>query len=74
MITGNLGDAGKPTTVLVDAATPDGIGCGLRGRSLVKCYNLAAVRQNRMLQVIGHMSAAVMRKVNDALRVALELP
>ena len=44
MITGNLADAGQPTTVLVDPADPDGAGSGLTGRSLVKCYNLATVR------------------------------
>jgi mRNA interferase MazF len=74
MITGNLADAGQPTTVLVDPATPDGSGCGLSGRSLVKCYNLATVRQRRVLHVIGHLSAAVMQQVNAALKVALELP
>jgi hypothetical protein len=30
MITGNLADAGQPTTVLVDPATPDGAGSGKR--------------------------------------------
>src|SRR5207249_2162257 len=51
MITGNLDDAGQPTTVVVDPQTPDGAGSGLRGPSLVKCYNPASVRQRRVLQV-----------------------
>ena len=62
MITGNLADAGRPTTVLVDPKTPDGAGSGLSGPSLVKCYNLATVRQGRVLQVIGHLSDAVMKR------------
>jgi mRNA interferase MazF len=74
MVTGNLSDAGQPTTVLVDPATPDGASSGLAGRSLVKCYNLATVRQSRILKVIGHLSDPIMRKVNDALKAALELP
>jgi mRNA interferase MazF len=74
MITGNLQDAGQPTTVLVDPATADGAGSGLSGPSLVKCYNLATVRQRRVLHVIGHLSGAVMRRVNDALKAALDLP
>jgi mRNA interferase MazF len=74
MITGNLADAGQPTTVLVDPATPDGAGSGLAGPSLVKCYNLATVRQRRVLHVIGHLSDAIMRQLNDALKAALELP
>ena len=40
----------------------------------MKCYNLATVRQRRVLHVIGHPSDAIMRQVNDALKAALELP
>jgi mRNA interferase MazF len=74
MITGNLDDAGQPTAVLVDPRTPDGAGSGLNGPSLVKGYNLATVRQRRVLQVIGHLSDMVMQQVNQALKAALELP
>ncbi len=71
MITGNLNDAGQPTTVLVDPKTPDGAKSGLSGPSLVKCYNLATVRQRRVLQVIGHLSDPMMQQVNQALKAAL---
>jgi mRNA-degrading endonuclease toxin of MazEF toxin-antitoxin module len=54
MITGNLDDVGTAITVLVDPGTTDGAGSGLTGPSLVKCYNLATVRQRRVLHVIGH--------------------
>jgi mRNA interferase MazF len=74
MVTGNLSDAGQPTTVLVDPADPDGAGSGLTGRSLVKCYNLATVRQNRVTAIIGHLSDVLMQRVNAALKAALELP
>jgi mRNA interferase MazF len=74
MITGNLDDAGQPTTVLVDPKTPDGAGSGLLGPSLVNCYNLATVRQRRILQVIGHLSNALLQQVNQAVKAALELP
>lgn len=74
MITGNLADAGQPTVVVVDPRTADGAGSGLNGPSLLKCHNLATVRQGRVLQVIGHLSDAVMQQVNQALKVALELP
>lgn len=74
MITGNLTDAGEPTTVLVDPRTPDGVGSGLSGPSLVKCYNLATIRQHRVLQVIGHLSDVLMQQINQALKAALELP
>ena len=74
MITGNLDDAGQLTTVLVDPRTPDGGGSGLNGPSLVKCYNLATMRQRRVLLTIGHLSDAVMQEVNQALKAALGLP
>src|SRR5437762_8207963 len=70
MITGNLTDAGQPTTVVIDPATPDGTGSGLNGPSLMKGYNLATVRQRRVLQVIGHLSAALLQQVNGALKAA----
>lgn len=74
MITGNLDDNGNPTTVLVDPVTPDGAVSGLHGPSLVKCYNLATVRQRRVVHIIGHLSAAMMQKVDAALKAALDLP
>lgn len=74
MITGNLADAGRPTNVLVDPATPDGAGTGLIGPSLIKCGNLATVRQSRVLRVIGHLSDTILQQVNVALEAALELP
>ncbi len=73
MITGNLDDAGQPTTVLVDPRTAEGAGSRLSGPSLVKCNNLATVRQRRVLHVIGHLSDALMQLVDQALKAALEL-
>src|SRR5687767_4366647 len=62
MITGNLADLGQPTAVLVDPSNPDGAGSGLSGPSLVKCVNLATLRQHRILRVIGHLPAASMQR------------
>ena len=74
MITGNLRDTGQPTTVLIDPTALEGVGSGLAGRSLVKCYNLATVRQQRIIQVIGHLSDAIMQRIADSLKKALGLP
>jgi hypothetical protein len=41
---------------------------------LVKCYNLATVRQKRVLHVIGHLSVTLKQKLNDCLKATLELP
>jgi mRNA interferase MazF len=74
MITGNVDDAGQPTTVLVDPGAPSGAGSGLAGPSLVKCYNLATMRKRRVLHVIGRLPAVTMQQVDKALKAALELP
>ncbi|MBI3408920.1 MAG: type II toxin-antitoxin system PemK/MazF family toxin [Planctomycetes bacterium] len=74
MITGNLAGVGRPTNVLVDPSAPEGAGSGLLGPSLVKCGNLAAIRQHRVIRVIGHLSYPVLQKVNAALKAPLELP
>jgi mRNA interferase MazF len=74
MVTGNLADVARTTNVLIDTTTPAGAASGLRGPSLVKCGNLASIRQHRVLRVIGNLSGALMRQVNAALTIALELP
>jgi hypothetical protein len=74
MVTGNLARAGQPATALADPATPDGKSSGLTGPSLVKCYNLATVRQHRVPAVIGHLSATDVQRVNACLKPAMDLP
>jgi mRNA interferase MazF len=74
MITGNLDDAGQPTTVVIDPATPVGAGSGLNGPSPIKCVNLATIRQRRVLHIIGHLSTTALRQVDQALKAALALP
>jgi mRNA interferase MazF len=74
MITGNLADRGRPSNVFIDPATADGAGSGLHGPSLIKCGNLAAVRQQRIVRIIGHLTNAALQQVNIGLKSALELP
>jgi mRNA interferase MazF len=74
MVTGNLSDSGQPANLLIDPATPDGAGSGLTGPSLVKCCNLATVRQNRVLRVIGQLANSQIQQLNKWLKAALELP
>src|SRR6266852_2924177 len=72
MVTGNLADAGRVTNVVIDPSMPEGASSGLHGPSLIKCGNLATVRQQRVLRVIGQLSDVMLQKVNDALKAALE--
>lgn len=74
MITGNTDDAGRPTTLLVDPSTPEGSGSGLAGPSLIKAYNLATVRQKRVIATLGHLSDVLKNKLDACLQAALELP
>lgn len=73
MITGNVFHASEPTQVLIDPATPDGQSSGLRGPSCVKCSVLVTVDQRTVLRTLGDLSPAVMTRVDEALRVALDL-
>ena len=72
MVTGNLQDSAT-TTVMVDPKSPEGASSGLVGTSLIKCHNLATVRQARVLHVIGHLSDDLKQQVNEALKVALDI-
>jgi hypothetical protein len=40
----------------------------------VSCNNLATIEQNLIAKVIGSLPVALMQKVNESLKAALELP
>lgn len=71
MITGNLADQGQPTTICIDPSKPEGAGSGLHGPSLLKCYQLATVRQQSIIKVLGSVPSKTMQKVDQCLREAL---
>lgn len=73
MISGNIRHATEPTQVLVDPALQLGQSSGLHGPSVVKCCNLYTVRQQDILRQIGQLSDDLLRKVDQALMVALGL-
>jgi mRNA-degrading endonuclease toxin of MazEF toxin-antitoxin module len=74
IFTGNLRRRGEPSHLYVDPATLEGASSGLTGPSLASCCNLFTVEQDRIEQVIGHLSDVLKRALNDCLRAALELP
>jgi len=61
------------THVLIDISTADGQQSGLRLRSEVQCENLCTIDQKFILGVIGSMTPALMREVNNGLKKALSL-
>lgn len=73
MITGNLRRSGDPSHLLVDPSTPEGASSGLNGRSLVSCNNLYTLEQDCIQKRLGHLSDALMKKLDDCLKAALEI-
>lgn len=60
------------TEVLIDPATEPA--SGLRFLSAVSCNNFLTIDQTRIMQRLGSLSAAAMRRIEIGLRTALGLP
>ena len=73
-ITTNLSRASEPTQVLIDVTTPEGQQSGLKQTSVVSCENILTVVQSDILRTIGHLPAALMQFVDQALKASLALP
>jgi mRNA-degrading endonuclease toxin of MazEF toxin-antitoxin module len=73
-VTKNLTMAADPACLFVDLKTPDGKATGLVRDSVVSCLLLVTVYKDTVAQVLGTLSAGMKQKLNDFLKVALELP
>jgi mRNA interferase MazF len=73
-ITSNLSRAAAPANLVIRVATPDGQATGLAQDSVVTCLQLATISEDRITSVIGKLSAAMLVKLNDCLKAALEIP
>jgi mRNA interferase MazF len=73
-ITSNLRRAGEDTQLLVDATHRDWPMSGLRHPSVVNCSNIYTVEQRNVTHVIGSLSSATMRELDECLKAALEIP
>jgi mRNA interferase MazF len=73
-ITSNTSRVHEATQLLIDLATPDGAASGLLHNSAVRGERLHSIPQADVQRVIGHLSDALLLKVNDCLKPALELP
>ena len=63
----------EPTQLLIDIATPDGKTTRLLHTSAVKCEHLITLHQNLVIKAIGQMPATLMGKIDECLKVSLEL-
>jgi mRNA interferase MazF len=73
VITGNLKRLGDPSHFLIDPNTPEGASAGIRGPSVASCNNIFTVEQNKIRQVVGHLSDVLKQRLNDCLKAALEI-
>jgi mRNA-degrading endonuclease toxin of MazEF toxin-antitoxin module len=73
-VTKNLAMAADPACLFIDATTPEGKATGLVRDSVVSCLVLVTVYTDTVARVLGSLSAAMQQKLNDCLKVALELP
>jgi mRNA-degrading endonuclease toxin of MazEF toxin-antitoxin module len=72
-VTSNLANAHQPHQLLIDISSLDGAGTGLLSNSAVRCERLHTVPQADVRRVIGRLSPALLLRVNDALKAALQI-
>jgi mRNA interferase MazF len=63
----------EPTQLLIEIATAEGRQSGLLHDSAVKCEHLVTLHRRLVSRVIGRLSTAQMRRVDDCLRASLGL-
>jgi mRNA interferase MazF len=73
-VTSNPRWVGDPACVFIDIATPEGKTTGLHQNGVVSCLHLVTMNADRLGPPIGNLPPALMQKLNDSLKVALELP
>ena len=71
-ITTNLMVA-SPANLLIDVSFPDGKASGLVQDSVVTCLHLVTMSEERIRNVIGKLSPALLIKLNECLKAALGL-
>lgn len=70
----NLTMANDPACLFIDLNTPEGKATGLIHDSVVSCLALVTVYADSAAQVLGSLSPAMKQKLDNCLKVALELP
>jgi mRNA interferase MazF len=73
-VTKNRTMAGDPACFLIDVGTPEGKATGLKRSSVVSCLLLATIDRDRVDQVLGTLSPAMSRSLDDCLKAAFGLP
>ncbi|WP_299461871.1 type II toxin-antitoxin system PemK/MazF family toxin [uncultured Gimesia sp.] len=72
-ITSNTRSRLNENNVSIKISTPEGSASGLLRDSLVRCNRLHTIPQADVQRVIGHLSADLMRQVEDPVKNSLEM-
>jgi mRNA-degrading endonuclease toxin of MazEF toxin-antitoxin module len=72
-ITSNVSRSHEPTQCLIDVAHPDWTVSGLRRPSVVNCSSVATVQQQHVNRVVGQLSGATMRQIDECLKAAFAI-
>ena len=64
----------SPTQLFIKIVTPEGGRTGLRQNSMIQCENLLTYDPRLVITKIGQLSAPLMKRLNDCLKLALDLP
>jgi mRNA interferase MazF len=64
-VTKNLVMASDPACLLIDVSTPEGKATGLVSNSVVSCLVLVTVYEDTIAQVLGSLSPALRKKLDD---------
>jgi mRNA-degrading endonuclease toxin of MazEF toxin-antitoxin module len=72
-VTTNLSSASDPTSLLIDVSTPEGQATGLAQNSVIGCLFLATVADHRLGPAIGRLDPSLVQKLNECLKVAMEI-
>jgi mRNA-degrading endonuclease toxin of MazEF toxin-antitoxin module len=73
-VTSNPRWISDPACVFIDVTTPEGQATGLHKNGVVSCLHLVTMNADRLGSAVGRLSPTLLQRVNDALKVALELP
>lgn len=73
MITSTTHRSGEPTQLVIDPASQEGRGSGLRFTSVVTCENLFTIRQHLISRKIGRLSQDTIDVIGACLKASLGL-
>jgi mRNA-degrading endonuclease toxin of MazEF toxin-antitoxin module len=72
-VTKNLAMATDPACLFINTNTAEGKATGLIRDSVVSCLLLVTVYKDTVAQVLGSLSTGMKQRLNDCLKVALDL-